>query len=45
MDLSGDVAFLSGELVDYELPEEELQKYLQDLKNLPKAEKRKSGKW
>jgi len=45
MDLTGYDAFLSGKLVDYELPEEELQKYLQDLENLPKAEKRKSGKW
>ncbi len=45
MDLSGYDAFLSGNLTDYELPEEELQKYLQDLEKLPKAEMRKSGKW
>ena len=45
MDLSGYDAFLSGNLTDYELPEEELQKYLKDLENLPKAEIRKSGKW
>jgi len=45
MDLMGYDAYLSGKLVDYELPEEELQKYLKDLENLPKAEMRKSGKW
>ena len=32
-------------LTDYELPKEELQKYLKDLEELPKAEMRKSGKW
>jgi tryptophan synthase beta chain len=45
MDLTGYDAFLSGKLVDYSLPDEELQKYTADLKNLPKAEMRKSGKW
>jgi tryptophan synthase beta chain len=45
MDLLGYDAYLSGKLVDYELPEEELNKYTKDLENLPKAEKRKSGKW
>jgi tryptophan synthase beta chain len=45
MDLSGYDAFLSGNLTDYELPEEEMQKYLKDLEKLPKAEMRKSGKW
>jgi tryptophan synthase beta chain len=45
MDLLGYDAFLSGKLVDYELPEEELQKYTKVLENLPKAEMRKSGKW
>jgi len=45
MDLVGYDKFLSGELIDYELPEEELQKNLEDIANLPKAEARKSGKW
>jgi tryptophan synthase beta chain len=45
MDLTGYEAFLSGKLVDYELPEEELQKYIKDIANHPKAEMRKSGKW
>ncbi len=45
MDLMGYDAYLSGKLTDYELPEEELQKYLKDLENLPKAEMRKTGKW
>ena len=44
MDLTGYDAYLSGKLTDYELPEEELQKYLGGLENLPKAEMRKSGK-
>ncbi len=45
MDLTGYNAYLSGKLSDYELPEEELQKYTKDLENLPKAEMRKSGRW
>jgi tryptophan synthase beta chain len=45
MDLTGYDAYLSGKLTDYELPEEELNKYLKDLENLPRAEMRKSGKW
>jgi len=45
MDLKGYEAYLSGQLTDFDLPEEELQKYLKDLENLPKAEIRKSGKW
>lgn len=45
MDLTGYDAFLSGKLVDYALPDEELEKYTADLENLPKAEMRKSGKW
>ena len=45
MDLTGYDAFLSGKLVDYSLPDEELEKYTADLENLPKAEMRKSGKW
>jgi tryptophan synthase beta chain len=45
MDLSGYDAFLSGKLTDYELPEEDLKKFTAPLKNLPKAEMKKSGKW
>ena len=45
MDLAGYEAFLSGKLTDYELPEEELQKFTKGLKDYPKAEMRKSGKW
>ena len=45
MDLTGYDAYLSGKLTDYELPEEELQKYTKDLENLPKADMRKTGKW
>ena len=45
MDLTGYDAYLSGRLTEYELPEEELKKYLADLEKLPKAEARKSGKW
>ena len=45
MDLTGYDAYLSGKLIDYELPEEELKKYTKDLDNLPKAEMRKTGRW
>jgi len=45
MDLSGYDAYLAGKLQDYDLPEEELAKYLKDLEKLPKAEMRKSGRW
>jgi tryptophan synthase beta chain len=45
MDLTGYDAYLSGKLTDYELPDEEMSKYLKDIESLPKAEVRKSGKW
>ena len=45
MDLTGYDAYLSGKLTDYELPDEEMSKYLKDIESLPKAEMRKSGKW
>jgi tryptophan synthase beta chain len=45
MDLTGYDAYLSGKLTDYELPNEELQKFTKDLDDLPEAEMRKSGKW
>jgi tryptophan synthase beta chain len=45
MDLSGYDAYLSGKLTDYVLPDEEIQKNLQALKGMPKAEARKTGRW
>jgi tryptophan synthase beta chain len=45
MDLSGYDAYMSGKLTDYALPEDEIKKNLQALKNMPKAEMRKSGRW
>ncbi|MHC4068530.1 MAG: hypothetical protein ACYS18_09015 [Planctomycetota bacterium] len=45
MDLTGYDAFLSSKLSDYALPDDEIQKYTADLKDLPKAEMNKSGKW
>jgi tryptophan synthase beta chain len=45
MDLSGYNAYLSGQLSDYELPDEDLQRYTKELENLPGAEMRKSGRW
>jgi tryptophan synthase beta chain len=45
MDLKGYEAYLSGKLTSYELPQEELDKTEACLKDLPKAEQRKTGKW
>lgn len=45
MDLNGYAAYMSGKLSDYEMPEEEIEKYTAELKSFPKAEVRKSGKW
>jgi len=45
MDLTGYQAYLEGKLVDYPLPEEELQKSLKVIENLPKPNMAKSGKW
>ena len=45
MDLAGYDAYLSGKLTDYVLPDDEVQKNLQALKRMPKAEARKSGRW
>lgn len=45
MDLSGYDAFMSGKLIDHELPQKDLEKFTAPLKNLPKAEARKTGKW
>ena len=36
MDLLGYDKYLNGELIDYELPEEELQKNLEEIKDYPK---------
>jgi hypothetical protein len=45
MDLTGYDAYLSGKLTDYELPEEELDKYSECLKDLPKPPMNKTVKW
>ena len=45
MDLTGYQADLEGKLVDYPLPDEEMQKSLTSLENLPKPSTAKSGKW
>jgi tryptophan synthase beta chain len=45
LDLSGYEKFLSGKLEKYMLPEAELKKSLDSLEGLPKAAKKKSGKW
>ncbi len=45
MDLTGYQAYLEGKLVDYPLPDEEMQKSLTSLENLPKPSTAKSGKW
>ncbi len=45
MDLTGYDNFISGKLVPYALPDEELQKTEECLKDYPRAEKRKTGKW
>lgn len=45
MDLGGYDKFLSGQLQDYSMSEEELKKSLESLSNLPKAPVKKTGKW
>lgn len=45
MDLTGYDAFMAGKLQRYELPDEELEKTEACLKEHPKAEVRKTGKW
>jgi len=45
MDLTGYDKFLSGGLMDYPLPEEELQRSLADITDLPQPEAKKSGRW
>jgi tryptophan synthase beta chain len=45
MDLAGYDKFFEGELSDHALPDEELQAFLEVLKDLPKPEVRKTGRW
>ncbi|HXK60429.1 MAG TPA: TrpB-like pyridoxal phosphate-dependent enzyme [Acidobacteriota bacterium] len=45
MDLSGYERYLSGQLQELSLSEEEIQQYIKSLENLPKPERRKSGRW
>ncbi|MDX9800535.1 MAG: TrpB-like pyridoxal phosphate-dependent enzyme [Spirochaetia bacterium] len=45
MDMKGYEAFLGGKLSDYELPGEVIEKNLSALKDFPKADIRKTGKW
>ncbi len=45
MDLVGYDKFLRGELTDYSLPEKDIQKFTEPLKNFPKPSTAKTGKW
>jgi tryptophan synthase beta chain len=45
MDLLGYSKFLNNELSDYALPQEEIERAESELKDFPKAEARKTGKW
>ncbi len=45
MDLSGYDKYLSGELTELRLTEQDIQQYLKPLESLPKPERRKSGRW
>lgn len=45
MDLSAYDVYLSGHLPDSTLPEESLSQSLESIKDLPKPEEKKSGKW
>lgn len=45
MDLTGYQAYLEGQLVDYPLPEDEMQASLSELAELPKPSQAKTGKW
>ncbi len=45
MDLAGYENFLAGRLKEYSLPEEELEKCVASIKDLPKAERKKTGRW
>ena len=45
MDLTGYDAYLSGKLTDYQMPDEEIEKYTACFKNMPKPSAKKTGKW
>ncbi|MDH7598544.1 MAG: TrpB-like pyridoxal phosphate-dependent enzyme [Sedimentisphaerales bacterium] len=45
MDLGGYDAYLAGKLQDYELPQEQIDRYAKDLEKLPAAPVRRSGRW
>jgi tryptophan synthase beta chain len=45
MDLVGYDNYMSGRLMDYPLPEDDMAKSLKSLEGLPKAPSRKTGKW
>ncbi len=45
MDLNGYDKFLAGELEDHELPQDIIEKNLEELKDLPKPSTAKTGKW
>jgi tryptophan synthase beta chain len=45
LDLSGYQAYFGNKLEDYEFPQDELQKNLEALKDFPKAQVAKTGKW
>jgi tryptophan synthase beta chain len=45
MDLTGYEKYLTGQLHDFPLPEEYLSESLQSIKDLPKPEIHRTGKW
>lgn len=45
MDLKGYESYFAGKLMDYAYPEEEIKKNLEAIKDFPKAEARKTGRW
>jgi len=45
MDLTGYDKFLTGKLSEYSLPDEDLKKSLEAIKEFPKLKKARSGKW
>jgi tryptophan synthase beta chain len=45
MDLLGYDAYMSGKLVNYPLPEDDLKRSLKSIESLPKAPLRKTGRW
>jgi hypothetical protein len=45
MDLSAYDKYLSGQLSDHELPQEEIDKALNDINALPRPETHKTGRW